>query len=79
MADLDRTLQDQKYRDPILDIVASLPTINLTEMTEALINITSLRRHTSTDQDTVVGPVDVAIISKVGGFVWVKRKNNLSF
>jgi len=65
---------DVKYRDPILDIVASLPTINLAEMAEALINITSLRRHNSTDQDTVGGPTDVAIISKVDGFVWVKRK-----
>ncbi|MDR0313649.1 MAG: hypothetical protein LBI14_08620 [Treponema sp.] len=69
----------KKYRDPILDIVASLPTINLAEMAEALINITSLRRHNSTDQDTVGGPTDVAIISKVDGFVWVKRKNNLTY
>jgi len=69
----------EKYSEPILDIVASLPTINLAEMAEALINITSLRRHNSTDQDTVGGPTDVAIISKVDGFVWVKRKNNLIY
>jgi len=69
---------DEKYRDPILEIVASLPTINLAEMAEALINITSLRRHHSKDQDTVGGHTDVAIISKVDGFVWVKRKNNLA-
>lgn len=70
---------DEKYKNPILDIVASLPTINLAEMAEALINITSLRRHNSTDQDTVGGPTDVAIISKVDGFVWVKRKNTLTY
>jgi hypothetical protein len=70
---------DVKYRDPILDTIASLPTINLAEMAEALINITSLRRHNSTEQDTVGGPTDVAIISKVDGFVWVKRKNNLAY
>jgi len=70
---------DEKYKNPILEIVSSLPTINLAEMAEALINITSLRRHHSTDQDTVGGPTDVAIISKVDGFVWVKRKSNLTY
>lgn len=38
-------------------------------------NITSLKRKVSTDQDTVGGPTDVAIISKVDGFVWIKRKH----
>jgi len=71
-------MKTENYRNPILEIVASLPTINLAEMAEALINITSLRRHVSTDSDTVGGPTDVAIISKADGFVWVKRKNNLS-
>jgi len=44
-------------------------------MAEALVNITSLKRKVSTDQDTVGGPTDVAIISKVDGFVWIKRKH----
>jgi hypothetical protein len=77
LSNLDQ-MKTELYRDPILEIVASLPVINLAEMAEALINITSLRRHVSTDSDTVGGPTDVAIISKVDGFVWVKRKNNLS-
>jgi hypothetical protein len=76
---LQKQLIDEGYKYPILEIVASLPTINLAEMAEALINITSLRRHHSTDQDTVGGPTDVAIISKVDGFVWIKRKNNLTY
>ena len=71
-------IKTDNYRDPILNIVASLPNINLAEMAQALINITSLRRHVSTDSETVGGPTDVAIISKIDGFVWVKRKDNLS-
>ena len=71
-------MKKENYRNPILEIVASLPAINLAEMAEALINITSLRRRVSTDSETVGGPTDVAIISKADGFFWVKRKNNLS-
>ena len=80
--EFDKELTEDIFRvntSPILEIVSSLPTINLAEMAESLINITSLRRHNSTDQDTVGGPTDVAIISKVDGFVWVKRKNTLSY
>jgi hypothetical protein len=66
---------EENYRGPIFKIVGSLPRINLTEMAEALINITSLRRHVSTDSESVGGPTDVAVISKVDGFIWVKRKN----
>jgi vacuolar-type H+-ATPase subunit F/Vma7 len=66
---------EENYRNPIFKIVGSLPKINLTEMAEALINITSLRRHMSTDSESVGGPTDVALISKVDGFIWVKRKD----
>ena len=68
----------ENYRGPIFKIVASLPRTNLTEMAEALINITSLRRHVSTDSESVGGPTDVAIISKTDGFIWVKRKNHFN-
>lgn len=65
---------DTNYRGPIFNIVSSLPRTNLSEIAEALINITSLRRHVSTDSETVGGPTDVAIIAKADGFTWVKRK-----
>jgi hypothetical protein len=31
----------------------------------------------SLDAETVGGPIDVAVISKCDGFVWVKRKARL--
>ncbi|MCL1993006.1 MAG: hypothetical protein FWG66_08670 [Spirochaetes bacterium] len=71
-------MKKKHYTGPILDIVGSLPAVNLAEMAEALINITSLRRHVSTDSETVGGPTDVALITKVDGFVWIKKKNNLN-
>ena len=47
----------------------------LASMAEALINLTSLKRRVSLDQETVGGPIDIAIISKGDGFVWIKRKH----
>ncbi len=44
-------------------------------MAEAPINLTSLKRRVSLDQETVGGPIDIAIISKGDGFVWIKRKH----
>jgi hypothetical protein len=64
-----------RFRDPMLEIIGSLPPVNLAETAEALINITSLRRHTTTDEETVGGPTDVAIITKGDGFRWFKHKS----
>jgi len=66
--------EDESYRSPVMSMVASLPKSNLAEMAEALINLTALRRHVSTEKDDVGGPTDVALITKVDGFVWIKKK-----
>lgn len=61
--------------DPIMSVVASLPKEGLAEMAEALVNLTSFKRRVSPEAETVGGPIDVAIISKGDGFVWIKRKH----
>jgi len=66
--------QRAEFRDPVYDIVESLPKSDLAEMAEALVNITALRQHVSTEQETVGGPTDVALITKTDGFVWIKKK-----
>jgi hypothetical protein len=65
----------QYFINPILQIVSSLPKSDLAEMAEALVNLTSFKRHVSTNAETVGGPTDVAIISKADGFIWVNRKH----
>lgn len=47
----------------------------LAELAESLVSITSLRQRVSGDLETVGGPVDVALISKGEGFIWIKRKH----
>jgi hypothetical protein len=59
---------------PVLDAVAALPKPELATMAETLVGLTSFKRKMSTQTETVGGPVDVALISRGDGFVWVKRK-----
>lgn len=63
---------------PIMSVVESLPKKELAEMAEALVNLTSFKLRVSLGAETVGGPVDVAVISKGDGLVWIKRKHYFS-
>lgn len=63
------------YREPVMEMVASLPKDELGSMAESLVNLTKFKRRISTQQETVGGPIDVAVITKGDGFVWTKRKH----
>ena len=65
------------YMRPIIQSVSSLPIEELALLAESMINITSLRRKVAIDRNigTVGGPIDVSIISKGDGFIWLKRKH----
>jgi cyanate lyase len=61
---------------PLLNGIASSNLAELATMAETLINLTSFRlKFTSNVTETVGGPIDVAVISKGDGFIWVKRKH----
>ena len=70
-----RDLLEQRHSDPIMSVVEMLPKEELAEMAEALVNLTSLKRRVTPDEETVGGPVDVAVISKGDGLIWIKRKH----
>lgn len=61
--------------EPIVSTVAILPIEELASMAESLVNLTSFRRRVTLDAETVSGPIDVALISKGDGFIWIKRKH----
>lgn len=65
----------KNYVSPVLQAVAVLPKDELAAMAESLVHLTSLKRKFSMEQETVAGPIDVAIISKGDGLVWIKRKH----
>jgi hypothetical protein len=64
-----------KHVSPVLDAVRVLPKDELAAMAESLVNLTSFKRRVTMDAETVGGPIDVAVISKGDGFVWIKRKH----
>ena len=68
-------VKEKKHIIPTVDTVSILSKEDLAEMAESLIYLTYLKRRISSDEESVGGPVDVAIISKGDGFVWIKRKN----
>ncbi len=76
--DFTKSLSDyanKNHTDPIVSAVSSLPKEGLAEMAESLVNLTSFKRRVTLDLETVGGPIDVAVISKGDGFIWIKRKH----
>lgn len=74
-----RTINQQIKRDihimPLINAVSNLAKEDLSEMAESLIYLTYLKRRITFAEESVGGPVDVAVISKGDGFVWIKRKH----
>jgi len=65
----------EEFGKPVVDTVACLPKAELASVAEALVSLTSFRKKVTMVEETVGGPIDVAVISKGDGFVWIKRKH----
>lgn len=72
--EIARTAQEDNFI-PILSTIISLSKEDLAYLAESLINLTYLQRRASFTKESVGGPIDVAIITKGDGFVWIKRKH----
>lgn len=62
-------------RQDLLDIVYFMSKKELADIAHALVELTSQKRRFSTDEQTVGGPIDVAILTKNEGFIWIQRKH----
>ncbi|MFL9873841.1 hypothetical protein [Paraburkholderia megapolitana] len=71
-------IQNRHFVRPVLSGVASLPLDELAAMAESLVNLTTFKRRVTPVPESVGGPVDVAVISKGDGFIWIKRKHYFS-
>ena len=65
----------ESYTDPLLNTVVNLDKEDMANMAESFISLTSLVRRMQPGEETVGGPVDVAVISKGDGFIWINRKH----
>lgn len=57
------------------DMVRAMPKQELATLAQSLIEITSLKRKVTRQRETVGGDVDVALISRSEGLVWIRRKH----
>ncbi len=85
-AELIRTAAGRQFKEGIEQLKRSseetLKTVvnhmskkELSEVAFSLVELTSRKRRYSTDMETVGGPIDVAILTRNEGFVWVRRKH----
>ena len=66
----------RSFINPIVDNLNNLPKDELAAMAESLVNITLFHKRISLEEsETVGGPIDVAVISKGDGLIWIKRKH----
>jgi hypothetical protein len=68
------TIRNESQR-AVEDMVEFMPKQDLAVFAEALVNLSSVQRRVHSGFETVGGPIDVAVISKSEGLVWVKRKH----
>lgn len=61
--------------EDISKMVAYLSKEDIAELAEALVHLTQLKLKVSREHETVGGPIDVAVISKGDGLIWIKRKH----
>jgi hypothetical protein len=62
------------WREDLLSIVEFMSKTELAAMAHAMVELTSKKRRFSPDAETVGGPIDVAVISRYEGFIWIARK-----
>jgi hypothetical protein len=70
-----KAYRQENHIGPVIDAVTILPKDELAAMAESLVNLTSFKRRITLEAETVGGPIDVAVISKGDGFIWIRRKH----
>ncbi|WP_377159574.1 hypothetical protein ACFJIX_09965 [Roseateles sp. UC29_93] len=74
MADWKR-LNWQSNRAPLLGILQSLGIEEMAHLATSLLELQSLKERVTSSTETVGGPIDVAVITKEEGLVWIHRKH----
>ena len=72
----DEQIQDfiqSEYVNGLVDTVEAFGVEDMADMAESLISITNLQRHITASEESVGGPVDVAVITRDEGFIWLKH------
>jgi hypothetical protein len=73
----DKTTEhlSEVHSRPLRQVIGMLSIPELAELAETLISIESLKERVTRPTESVSGPIDVAVITKSDGFIWIKRKH----
>lgn len=67
--------QASDRQEEVLHSVELLTIKELAQVASTLVSLSSFQQQMSLGRQTVGGPVDVAVISKGDGFIWIERKH----
>lgn len=65
----------EKHFSPLISVLAGLSVPEMCELAETLLTLESVKERVTSPSESVGGPIDVAVITKSEGLVWVKRKH----
>ena len=65
----------EQHATPLRRVVSMLPVDELASLAETFVSIESLKERHTRPTETVSGPIDVAVMTKGDGFIWIKRKH----
>ncbi len=71
MEDISR----REFSGPVVSAVAFFSPTEMAAMAETLVSIESFRQQVTLRSETVGGPIDVAVITRGDGYIWIKRKH----
>jgi len=64
-----------EHYGPLARVIASLPVQDMAALARSLVELQSLKERVTKPTESVSGPIDVAVITKHDGFVWIDRKH----
>ncbi|MBI5155347.1 hypothetical protein HZA57_08930 [Candidatus Poribacteria bacterium] len=68
-------LSRERFMERLEATISGMPKDELASLAESLLSLSVLEQKTAFAQETVGGPIDVAVISRGDGFVWSRRKH----
>ncbi len=71
-------ISQREFSGPIISAVAFFSPTEMAIMAETLVSLESFKQQVTLRSETVGGPIDVAVITRGDGFIWVKRKHYFS-
>jgi hypothetical protein len=70
-----RALSLQNNLFPLLGVLQSMGVKEMAHLAESLLELESLKERVTSSSETVGGPIDIAVITKDEGLVWIRRKH----